>query len=104
MIKYTVASAMMVLSIEENRILMTPEHAKKAIITNAEMSDMTHREWLAVTTGELNNSPNATPIAYGVIRRCAGEVAVHNLNASIGMSGSGTTNAPHERSVRRSHT
>jgi hypothetical protein len=65
MIKYTVASAKMVLSIEENRIPMAPEHAKKTIIPNAEMSDMTRRERLAVATGELNNSPNATAIAYG---------------------------------------
>lgn len=66
MIKYTVASATIVLNMEENRMLATPEHAKKMIVPNAEKSDTTCRERLApVTTRELNNSPNTTEIVCG---------------------------------------
>jgi hypothetical protein len=87
MIKYTVASATMVFSMEENRIFRTPEHAKKTMVQNAEMSDMTRPERLGVAMGELNNSPNTTAIAYGAIRRLAGEVAVHTLNTASGCPG-----------------
>lgn len=50
MIKYTVASVTMVLTREENRKNSTPEYAKKTTALNAETSDTTLRERLAVAT------------------------------------------------------
>jgi hypothetical protein len=64
MIKYTVASDTMVLSMEENWIPAAPEHAKKTIMPNAEMSDMTCRERLAVATRE--RTPDIRLTRYGL--------------------------------------
>jgi len=69
MIKCTVASARMVLNMEENRTFTAPKLAEKIIMLNAEMSDMAHRERLTVATSKLNNPPNTTEIACRVIWR-----------------------------------
>ena len=93
--KYTVASVTMVLNKEENRRTAALEYAKRAIVLNAEASNTTHHERPAVVTRELDNSPNTTEIACGVISSGNDPTMAHVSNASIGMSGRAITNFLH---------
>ena len=102
MIKYSVASDTTVLNNEEAGTVATLKYANQIRMQNAEMSDTTRGKRLVVaSTREPNtNSPNAAPIACGVIHRPTGPPPVHVLNASSGMSGSDTANVLHELSGR----
>jgi len=60
---------MIVLNKDGNRKVTRLEYAKNIIVPNAEASDTTDRERLAVMTNELDNSRNTIEIACGASSR-----------------------------------
>ena len=102
--KYTVASATTVLNKEGKRMTTALEYATQIIKENAETSDTACRKRLAAATGEPNNSPNTAPIACADICILIDPLAMHVLNASIGMSGSIPANGLDELCAMEHHT